>query len=254
MSRLGGKVAIITGGSGGIGAASAARFVEEGAYVLLVDLKEGPLQEIASRLGERVAWIAADVSDPADTDRYVRAAVARFGGVDILFANAGIEGIVKPLTQYTPDEFDRVLDVNVRGAWLGIKYAAPELAKRGGGSIVITSSVAGLIGAAGLGPYVTSKHAVIGLAKVAALELAPMKIRVNTLNPGPIENRMMRSIEHQANPSDAASIKHGFEEKIPLGRYGSNDEIASLAAFLASDESSYCTGAVFVADGGMVVS
>ncbi len=254
MARLNDKVVIITGGSGGIGFATARLFVHEGARVLLVDQKEGPLQEVAAQIGGNIAWTAADVSKPEDTERYVREAVERFGGVDILFANAGIEGAVRPLTETAPEEFDRVLAVNVRGAWLGIKYAAPEIAKRGGGSIVLTSSVAGLVGARGLGPYVASKHALIGLAKSAALELAAQNIRVNTVNPGPIENRMMRSIEQQANPGDPVAVKSGFETLIALKRYGTNDEIARLALFLASDESSYCTGSVFVADGGMTAS
>jgi NAD(P)-dependent dehydrogenase (short-subunit alcohol dehydrogenase family) len=254
MGMLTGKVVIITGASGGIGSATARLFMEHGANLMLVDLKEGPLQEVASRLGGGVAWTAADVSSPGDTERYVRETVARYGGIDVLFANAGIEGAVRSLVDTTPEDFDRVLHVNVRGTWLGIKYAAPEIARRGGGSIMLTSSVAGLIGAQGLGPYVASKHAVIGLAKSAALELAPQRIRVNTINPGPIENRMMRSIEQQANPADPGAVKGGFEGKVPLGRYGTNEEIANLALFLASDESAYCTGTTFVADGGMTAS
>jgi NAD(P)-dependent dehydrogenase (short-subunit alcohol dehydrogenase family) len=252
MPRLSGKVAIITGASGGIGASTAERFVAEGAKVLLVDLAEGPLQDLAARLGEAAAVCAADVSRPEDAARYVREAVTRFGGVDVLFANAGIEGKVVPLVDTAVEDFDRVLGVNVRGPWLGIKHAAPEMLKRGKGSIIITSSVAGLVGSPGLGPYVTSKHAVIGLARAAALELSPLGIRVNTVNPGPIENRMMRSIEQQANPADPSVVKHGFEGLVPMKRYGTNEEIAALALFLASDESSYCTGAVFVADGGFV--
>lgn len=254
MSKLKNKVVVVTGASGGIGAATAALFVQEGARVLLVDRAAPPLEDLAHRLGPNVAWAAADVSSPADTQRYVQEAVSRFGGIDVLFANAGIEGSVKSLVDTTLEEFDRVLKVNVQGVWLGIKYAAPEIAKRGGGSIVITSSIAGLIGAKGLGPYVTSKHAIIGLAKSAALELASLKIRVNTVNPGPIENRMMRSIEEQANPGDPSLVKTGFESQVPLGRYGTNEEIAQLALFLASDASSYCTGNVYVADGGMTSS
>jgi NAD(P)-dependent dehydrogenase (short-subunit alcohol dehydrogenase family) len=143
-----------------------------------------------------------------------------------------------------------VWSVNVLGVFLGIKYAAPEMAKRGGGSIIITSSIAGMIGSRGLGAYVTSKHALVGLARTAALELAPQRIRVNTIHPGPIDNRMMRSIEDQAAPGHADDVKHGFESQVALGRYGTNDEIAQLALFLAGKESSYCTGARFVADGG----
>lgn len=254
MGKLNDKVAIVTGATGGIGAATAELFLAEGARVLLVDLKPEPLEQLARRLGERAAWVAADVSKEADTQRYVQEAVSRFGGVDVLFANAGIEGVFKPLTQVSVEEFDRVLAVNVRGVWLGIKHAAPQMATRGGGSIVVTSSVAGLVGSSGLAPYVTSKHALIGLAKSAALELAGQKIRVNTLNPGPIENRMMQSIETQANPADPSVVKTGFVTQVPLGRYGTNEEMARLALFLASEDSSFCTGAVFVGDGGFTAS
>jgi NAD(P)-dependent dehydrogenase (short-subunit alcohol dehydrogenase family) len=142
--------------------------------------------------------------------------------------------------------------VNVRGAFNSIRASAPAIGKRGGGAILVTSSVAGLVGAGGLVPYVTSKHAVMGLVKAAAVELAALKIRVAAINPGPIENRMMRSIEEQAAPGAASAVKAGFEAKVPLGRYGTNEEIANLALFLASDEASYCTGNAYVADGGYV--
>jgi len=250
MTRLEGKVAIITGATGGIGRTTARLFVREGAQVMLVDRDTDTLQSLCSELGAKARFEQADVSRPADNLRCVEEAVQRFGGVDILFANAGIEGSVCPLIDLSPEIFERVWSVNVMGPFLGIKYAAPEMAKRGGGSIVISSSIAGLIGSRGLGAYVTSKHAVIGLARTAALELAPQHIRVNTIHPGPIDNRMMRSIEAQAAPDHAEDVKHGFEAQIALGRYGTNEEIANLALFLASKESSYCTGSQFVADGG----
>lgn len=252
MGRLDEKVVIITGAAGGIGSAAAQLFVSEGAKVLLVDVAEAPLRDLASRLGERAASLAADVSNPLDAERYVNEAVTRFGGLDVLFANAGTAGAVRSLLDTTPEDFDRVLGVNVRGVWLGIKYAAPKLAERKGGSIIITSSVAGLIGARGIGPYVASKHAVVGLCKTAALELAPANIRVNAIHPGPIENRMMRSLEQQANPADPSVIKGMYQAMIPFGYYGKNEDIAKLALFLASDDSSYCTGASFVADGGLL--
>lgn len=253
MGKLDGKVAIVTGASGGIGAASAALFVAEGASVMLVDLDEEALRRVAREIGgDRVAICPGDVSDPGYSARYVEETVRRFGGVDILFANAGIEGKFSPLLQYPLADFDRVLAVNVRGVFLGIQQAAPRIAERGGGSIVITSSVAGVIGSPGLSAYIASKHAVIGLMKTAACELAPMNIRVNTLNPGPIENRMMRSIEEQASPGHGDEVKKGFLSMVPLGRYGTNEEMAKMALFLASDDSSYSTGAVFMGDGGFV--
>lgn len=250
MGRMQGKIAIVTGASGGIGQATARLLLQEGASVMLVDRDASVLRALASELGPQAAWAAADVSSAADSERYVRATRERFGGVDVLFANAGIEGTVAPITQLDVDAFDRVLAVNVRGVFLGMKYAMPELAARGGGSIVVTSSVAGLLGSPGLAAYVASKHALIGLARSAALEGAPQRIRVNTVNPGPIDNRMMRGIEGQIAPSQPEEVKRGFEGQVPMGRYGQNEEIARLALFLCSDESSYCTGGVFVADGG----
>lgn len=251
MRRLDGKVAIVTGAAGGIGAATARLFLHEGASVMLVDREEAPLAELAQTIGAAsVAYAAADVSDPEASRRYVEDTVRRFGGIDVLFANAGIEGRVAPIVEHPLADFDRVLAVNVRGVFLGVQLAAPHIARRGGGSIVITSSAAGLVASPGLAPYVASKHAVIGLMKTAACELAPLGIRVNTVNPGPIENRMMRSIEEQQSPGHGGAVKRGFEGRVPLGRYGTNEEIANVALFLASDESSYCTGSVFVADGG----
>lgn len=250
---LGKKVAIITGAAGGIGRATTERFVREGAFVMMVDRDEDRLREVAGDIGSpNVALFAADVSDEKQTLAYVAATVGRFGGIDILFANAGIEGLVGPLASYPVAELDRVLAVNVRGTFLGIQAVAPHLITRKRGSIVATSSVAGLVGSPGLCAYVASKHAVIGLMKTAACELAPFGIRVNTVNPGPIDNRMMRSIEEQAAPGHGAEVKSGFNAKVPMGRYGTNEEIAQLVLFLASDASSYCTGGVFVADGGFV--
>lgn len=250
MNKLEGKVAIITGATGGIGAATARLFVQEGARVLIVDRDPARLYGLSSELGESAAFEAADVSSAGDTARYVRAAVTRFGGVDVLFANAGIEGPVVPLVELTEAEFDHVWAVNVRGVFLGIRHAAPDMMRRRGGSVVITSSIAALIGSRGLGAYVTSKHALTGLARTAALELAAHNIRVNTINPGPIDNRMMRSIEEQVLPGGAQSVKRGFEAQVALGRYGTNEEIAKLALFLCSGDSTFCTGGVFVADGG----
>jgi len=252
--RLSGKVALITGAAGGIGRATAARFVDEGARVVLFDREERALVELVRALGgeERAALCVGDVSREADVAAAIDETVARFGGLDVLFANAGVEGRVAPLTQLTVDDLDRVLAVNVRGPFLCLKHAVPAMQRRGGGSVIITSSVAGLVGSPGLAAYVTSKHATIGLCKTAALELAPMNIRVNTINPGPIDNRMMRSIEDQAAPGAGAMVKEKFTQMVPLRRYGRNEEIAALAAFLASDEASYSTGAAFLADGGFV--
>jgi NAD(P)-dependent dehydrogenase (short-subunit alcohol dehydrogenase family) len=196
MARLTGKVAVITGGAGGIGAAAARLFTDEGARVLLVDRQEAALQGVVDSLGGVVAsYAVADVTQPAEAQGYIQTALERYQGVDILLANAGIEGVLQPIIDYPVDVFDQVIAVNVRGVWLGLKHAIPAMRARGGGSIIITSSIAGIRGFVGLSAYTTSKHAVIGLMRSAALECAPWGIRVNTVNPAPIETRMMRSLQ-----------------------------------------------------------
>ena len=257
MARLEGKVAVITGATGGIGRAAAKLCADEGARVALVDLDESALQEVVSSIGEeRASYTAADVTQPDQTQAYVNAAVERWGGIDVLLANAGIEGAMYSITDYPLDIFERVMAVNVRGVWLGIKYAVPAMERRGGGSIVITSSTAGISGTPNMSAYNTSKHAVIGLMRTAALECASMGIRVNTVNPAPIETRMMRSIEEMrvAALDDASvtvdQVKQVTATRIPLERYGDPEEVARLMLFLASDDSSFCTGGVYMVDGG----
>jgi len=255
MDRLKGKVAIITGGAGGIGRAAGAQFAAEGANVLLVDLEASALRDAARVIGSnRVATCVADVTKPEDNARMVADCIERFGGVDVLLANAGIEGRVKSIADCEVEIFDRVMAVNVRGVWLGLKYAMPAMQKRGGGSVVITSSVAGVGGAAGVAPYVTSKHAVIGLMRSAALEGAPFKIRVNTVNPSPVETRMMRSLEEGLMPGQQEVAHQMMTSRIPLGRYAEPQDIAKVMLFLASDDSAFLTGGVYMADGGMTAS
>ena len=257
MARLDGKVAVITGASGGIGSAAARLFADEGARVALVDLDEAALSEVARSIGEdKASYTVADVTDPEQTQAYINAAADRWGGVDILLANAGIEGKLANITDYPIDEFDRVMAINVRGVWLGVKYAIPAMRERGGGSIVITSSTAGIAGSAEMSAYNTSKHAVIGLMRSAALEGAEYGIRVNTVNPAPIETRMMRSIENMRVDAlddsmvTAEVVKRAAAERIPLQRYGEPEEVARLMLFLASDDSGFCTGGVYMVDGG----
>jgi NAD(P)-dependent dehydrogenase (short-subunit alcohol dehydrogenase family) len=248
--RLAGKVAIITGAAGGIGGAAARCFVAEGARVVLSDRDEQGLAAVAEPLGAAAVAIAGDVADPTTAARAVAAAQDRFGALHVVFANAGMEGQVAPLVQQHSEDVERLLRVNVLGVFHFIAHATPLLTASGVGSIVITSSVAGVLGYAGLGPYVASKHAVIGLMRTAAIELASANIRVNTVNPGPIDNRMMRSIAEQSAPAGGEAVRAALEHDVPLARYGTNEEVARLALFLASDESSYCTGSVFMVDGG----
>ena len=257
MARLEGKVAVITGATGGIGSAAARLFAEEGASVALVDLDEAALQDVVSSIGDdRASYTVADVTQPDQSETYVNEAVERWGGVDVLLANAGIEGTLSPIPDYPIDEFDRVMAVNVRGVWLGIKYVVPVMRGRGGGSIVITSSTAGIGGSPEMSAYNTSKHAVIGLMRCAAMEGAPDGIRVNTVNPAPIETRMMRSIEEMrvaAMDDSRVTVevaKQSFAERIPLQRYGDPQEVAKMMLFLSSDDSSFCTGGVYMVDGG----
>ena len=257
MPRLEGKVAVITGATGGIGSAAARLFAGEGTKVALVDLDETALSAVARSIGEdKASYTVADVTQPDQTQAYVNAAVSRWGGIDVLLANAGIEGTLSPITEYPVDMFDRVMAVNVRGVWLGIKYVVPVMRERGGGSIVITSSTAGISGSPEMSAYNTSKHAVIGLMRTAALEGAPDRIRVNTVNPSPIETRMMRSIEEMRVAAfDDSTVtvdvaKQSFADRIPLQRYGNPEEVARMMLFLSSDDSSFCTGGVYMVDGG----
>lgn len=248
--RLDGKVCIITGGAGSIGMAAAKCFLAEGARVLLVDLHEADLSRAVSKLGsENVAAQAANVTLAADVSRYVEAAVARWGKIDVLFSNAGNLGAIASLADYPEDVFDEVYRVHVKGAFLGCKYAAPQM--NDGGSIIITSSVAGLRGDPGPYGYITAKHAQIGLMRCVAKELAPRRIRVNTLHPGPTQNSFQAGVEDHLSKVIGRDATRFFDEMIPLGRHALPEEIARAALFLASDDSSFTTGSMLVVDGGM---
>lgn len=251
MGRIEGKVAVITGGAGYIGRAAAKLFVAEGGDVLLVDLDEEALKSACDEIGSnRVSYCVADVTSAADNHAMIATAEERYGGVDILLANAGVEGEVKSIVDYDEARFDQVMAVNVKGPFLGLKAAIPAITKRGGGSIIITSSVAGINGGANVAPYVTSKHAVIGLMKSAAKECAAMNIRVNTVNPSPVESRMIRSLEEGYAPGQPELMKEKMQASIPLGRYAEPEDIAKLMLFLSSDDSAFITGSVYMADGG----
>ncbi len=252
MARLKGKTAIITGATGGIGEATAKLFLEEGANVMLVGRSLEKLQESRGRLRTNTAigHFVADAGDEAATAAAVAETVKLFGGIDILFANAGTEGAVSPIEAIRMGDFEEVLRTNVLGVWLAIKHCVEPMKKRGGGSIIATASISGLRGFAAIVPYIASKHAVLGIIKSAALELGPAGIRVNAIAPGPIDNRMIRSLETQFVPENPDAIREVMNAKIALGRYGTNEEVAEMALFLASDQSSYCTGGTFSIDGG----
>lgn len=254
--RLDGKVAIVTGATGGIGEATAKLFLELGAKAMLVARSPGKLAATLSRL-EPVGEAAGSVAQATDEDAFAAAVAAtldRFGGLDILIANAGTEGTAKPVEALSVDEFDTVMRTNVTGVWLTMKHCVAPMKARGGGSIVALSSVAGCIGFPAISPYVASKHAVYGLVKTAALELGPSNIRVNAVGPGPIDNRMIDSLQNQMAPDDPAALRGQIEAGIAMGRYGTNEEVAHLLAFLASDASSYCNGAIYMIDGGYVAA
>ncbi|OLS38501.1 SDR family NAD(P)-dependent oxidoreductase [Bacillus sp. MRMR6] len=256
MQRLLDKVAVITGGTGGIGKETAAVFLREGAKVVLVDLCEDTLHSVKNELavfGE-VVTVQADVSNEPEVEKYVNSAVQHFGRIDIFINNAGIEGKVAPIIDQSIEDFDKVMAVNVRGVFLGLKYVLRVMLKQRSGSIINTSSVAGWKGSPGVAPYVASKHAVVGLTKTAALEAASGNVRVNSIHPSPVNTRMMRSLEAGFNPDDAQSAKNKLEKSIPLGRYGETKDIANLALFLASDESSFISGSQYRIDGGMTAT
>lgn len=252
QKRLEGKVAIVTGATGGIGEATAKRFLEEGASVMLVGRSAEKLKATSARLaglGNTVTSLA-EAADEKAIAAAVAATVEAFGGIDIMLANAGTEGKTALIEDQTVENFEEVLRTNVIGVWLSMKYCVEPMKKRGGGSIVALSSIAGMIGSPTLSAYIASKHAVYGLVKTAALELGAFNVRVNAIGPGPIDNRMIRSLETQLSPDDPDAMRSVFSELIAMKRYGTNEEVANLALFLASDESSYCTGSIHMIDGG----
>ena len=201
-----------------------------------------------------VSYVCADVARVEDTQRYVAAAVERYGGIDVVVSNAGIEGPVKITDDHSVEDFDDVMATNVRGVWLSYKYAFPELQKRGGGSMVLTASIAGIIGFPAMSAYIASKHAVIGLARTFAQEAAGSNVRVNAVCPGMIDNDMFAALTRKFSPVAGASeeeLTAMFEAHVPVKRKGTSEEIANLNLFLASEDSSYVTGAAYVADGGV---
>ncbi|MDO3650920.1 glucose 1-dehydrogenase [Nocardia mangyaensis] len=239
MGRLTGKVAVISGGARGMGAAHARRFVAEGASVVLGDVLDDEGAVVAKELGAAAIYRHLDVREPEQWSAVVAAAVEEFGGLHVLVNNAGIVN-GNLLVDFALAEWQRIVDINLTGTFLGMQAAVPAMLAAGGGSIVNISSVEGMRGSPGLHGYTATKFAVRGLTKSAALELAPQGIRVNSVHPGLISTPMTEGI-----PADFLQI--------PLARAAEPDEVSALVAYLASDESSYSTGAEFVVDGGLTV-
>nr|WP_042186206.1 glucose 1-dehydrogenase [Kibdelosporangium sp. MJ126-NF4]CEL17144.1 3-oxoacyl-[acyl-carrier protein] reductase [Kibdelosporangium sp. MJ126-NF4]CTQ91627.1 3-oxoacyl-[acyl-carrier protein] reductase (EC 1.1.1.100) [Kibdelosporangium sp. MJ126-NF4] len=244
MGRLAGKVALITGAARGQGAAVARRFVEEGARVTITDVLDEQGKELAAELGDAVVYQHMDVTSEGDWSAAVERTLVEFGGLNVLVNNAGILHL-KSIVDTTVDEYERVIKVNQLGTFLGMRAVIPALTDAGGGSIINVSSVEGLGGMAFLIAYTASKFAVRGMTKAAAVELGHLNIRVNSVHPGVIDTQMVREAVSGVEV-DVSRVG----KRVPLRRCGQPEEIADLQVFLASDESSYSTGAEFVADGG----
>ena len=250
--RLDGKVAVVTGAAGVIGTATLRLLAERGARVVAVDRRETDLKDAIKDLPASAEALAltADVTDEDEVAGYVRAAVERFGTIDVFYNNAGIEGEVKPITEYSLAAFRKVLDVNVVGVFLGMKHVLPVMLKQNRGSIINTASIAGLMGSPQIAVYSASKHAVIGLTKSAAGECAGKGVRINCVCPGLIDSRMLSAIIQGRTPGNAPMPNDRLVDRIPARRLGQASEVASIVAFLASDEASYVSGSAYTVDGG----
>ena len=250
--KLEDKVAVITGAASGIGRATALLFAREGARVVVADWDESGgsriAEEIAEAGGEAVS-VRTDVSQAEDVRSLINAAVAGYGRLDVLFNNAGVEGELAPTADCSLENWDSVIGINLKGVFLGMKYAIPHMVSNGGGTIINNASVAGVVGFAGLPAYCASKGGVIQLTKAAALEYAKAGIRVNAICPGVIATPMVERVL-----GDNEEMKKSFEALEPVGRFGTPEEVARLALFLATEDSSFCTGAPFIVDGGFVAA
>lgn len=248
-----GKVALVTGGGGGIGRATCLAFAAHGAKIIVVDHDPDLGEDTASAVhaaGGEARFVRADVTKSADVQNYVKMAMSAYGRIDCFFNNAGIEGKVVPIQEYDEDMFDAVIAVNLKGVFLGLRHVLPVMLQQASGTVVNTASVAGLFGGPGMPAYVASKHAVLGLTKVASADVAGQGVRVNAICPGPVETRMMRSIEAQRNPNDPEGIANAMRAGMPTGRYTLPEEIANTVLFLCSDLSGNLTGTQIVVDGG----
>lgn len=252
MGLMDGRVCIVTGAGGSIGSASAKLLADQGASVMLVDNRDDNLAAALDALGgesDTTAAVQADVADVDDTQNYIDKTLSKWGRLDVLFANAGISGDNKPIADFPVDTFDTVMRVNVRGPFLACKFALPHMGD--GASVIITSSIMGVQANPNTPAYATSKHAVVGLMRSIAKEVAPRGIRCNVVAPGPIDNDFQLAIENRMSKVLGIDATEMLNQRIPLRRHGHAEEIAQMVLFLASDMSSFSTGAVFMADGGM---
>ena len=252
--RFENKVVIITGAAGGIGKEVARKLAGEGAKLTLVDLNEAVLKAVAEELNlseDRVLLLKADVSKEEEVKNYVDQTMIKFGRIDGFANNAGVEGPAKAIEDITEKDFDFVYNINVKGAFYGLKYVMPIMKQQKAGSIVNTASVAGLIGSPHMMLYNSSKHALMGINKVAALEAAPFNVRVNTVNPGVINTQMMRNIESKVAPGAAEAAQAAYNDAVPMKRYGEPEEVANVITFLLSDEATYVSSSSFTIDGAL---
>ncbi|WP_281298527.1 SDR family oxidoreductase [Flavobacterium limnophilum] len=242
------KVALITGGSSGIGRATAIAFARKGTKVVIADwIENEETMDLIENLGGEAVFVQCDVSKSADVKALIEKTIATFGRLDYAFNNAGIEGTSAPVQDCSEENWDKTIDVNLKGIWLCMKYQIPVMLEKGKGSIVNCSSVAGLVGFQGLPAYVASKHGVIGLTKTAALECAKLGIRVNAVCPGVIQTPMIDRLTGKKKEAEAQ-----FTSLEPVGRFGQPEEIACSVMWLCSDEASFVTGIAMPVDGGFV--
>ncbi len=251
--QFSGKSVVVTGGGNGIGRAAVLEFAKAGARVGVVDRDAQAIATVAEEVkaqGGTAIAISADVTKAADVRGYVDQTIAAFGTIDCFFNNAGIEGSIGPIMDYDEDDFDRVLAVNVRGVFLGLKYVLPVMTAQGSGAIVNTASVAGLVGTPGMSAYCASKHAVLGIMRSVSGEVARQGVRVNAVCPGPVETRMIEDVQKKINAEDPQGVKARYQAAIPSGRYSTPEEIAGVVLFLCSNAAANVSGMHFVVDGG----